>query len=532
MSLFQLSDRQPQIQHPLSMAPSSSQAAKQTSIASFFVPKSGSSTPKKTVVVPPEEKKDTKRTSKKSTKESSETRRREVATKSTGKKRKTLDRDENVDDGDFQEEDIDMEHESDISPEARTNIRKPSSKRPLAAEDSNSPSNNTAKRARTSISASPPPIPSSHGERTKITGRTAKFQFGSQAQREELDPASQKRKEELHEKYVRKLGRGSAIRAGPGRDVEHEDLTIGSEGEEEEEEEPAPVSKKGKGPIKPVKKKKLTPMEQQVIDLKRQHPDVLLVVEVGYKFRFFGEDARVAAKELSIVCIPGKMRFDEHSSEAHLDKFASASIPVHRLHVHVKRLVEAGHKVGVVRQLETAALKAVGDNKNKPFERKLTNLYTKGTYIDDVDGLSDSGSTGGAPNTGFLLCITEKPGGGSGTDEKCRVGIVAVQPSTGDIIYDEFDDGFMRSEIETRLLHISPCEFLIVGELTPATNKLIKHLAGSASAIGAKVRVERVNSSKGIAATSAVHISQFYSSKLDDSSSEEAQKKNGGLTCY
>jgi DNA mismatch repair protein MSH3 len=69
-------------------------------------------------------------------------------------------------------------------------------------------------------------------------------------------------------------------------------------------------------------------------------------------------------------------------SEAHIDRFASASIPVHRLSVHVKRLVAAGHKVGVVRQLETAAPKKAGDNRNAPFVRKLTNVYTKGTYID------------------------------------------------------------------------------------------------------------------------------------------------------
>lgn len=107
-------------------------------------------------------------------------------------------------------------------------------------------------------------------------------------------------------------------------------------------------------------------MEKQFLDIKRKHLDTILIVEVGYKFKFFGEDARVAAKELSIVCIPGKFRYDEHPSEAHLDRFASASVPVHRLHVHVRRLVGSGHKVGVVRQLETAALKAVGDNRNAP----------------------------------------------------------------------------------------------------------------------------------------------------------------------
>jgi DNA mismatch repair protein MSH3 len=55
-------------------------------------------------------------------------------------------------------------------------------------------------------------------------------------------------------------------------------------------------------------------MEIQFLEIKRQHMDTLLIMEVGYKFRFFGEDARIAAKELSIVCIPGKMRYDERES--------------------------------------------------------------------------------------------------------------------------------------------------------------------------------------------------------------------------
>ena len=302
----------------------------------------------------------------------------------------------------------------------------------------------------------------------------------------DLEYAKQKAK--LREKFIQKLGKSNSIDeitrargAAVGED-DGDESEDGGEDIEEEEEVPKPKGKKAQGkPSAPKKgKSKLTPLEKQVVDIKMQYPDTILVVEVGYKYRFFGDDARIASKELSIMCIPGKMRFDEHPSEAHLDKFASASIPVHRLHVHVKRLVAAGHKVGVVRQLETAALKAVGDNRNAPFTRKLTNLYTKGTYVDDIDGFDDVAGVGtSAPATGYLLCLTEKLAGGMGTDEKVNVGIIAVQPSTGDVIYDEFEDGFMRSEIETRLLHIAPCELLIVGELSKATEKLVTHLAGS-----------------------------------------------------
>ncbi len=177
----------------------------------------------------------------------------------------------------------------------------------------------------------------------------------------------------------------------------------------------------------------------------------------------------------------------------------------------------AGQKVGIVRQLETAALKAAGDNRNTPFVRKLTNLYTKGTYVDDVEGLEGPANSpsGGAPATGYLLCITENNSKGWGTDEKVHVGIVAVQPATGDVLYDDFEDGFMRSEIETRLLHIAPCELLIVGQLSKATEKLVQHLAGSSTNVfGDKVRVERTEKPKTIAAESYSHVSNFYANKM------------------
>lgn len=70
--------------------------------------------------------------------------------------------------------------------------------------------------------------------------------------------------------------------------------------------------------------KQYTPLEQQVVAIKAQHPDAVLFVECGYKYRFFGEDAEVASKLLRIGCFP------DHN-------FMTASIPTHRLHVHLRR---------------------------------------------------------------------------------------------------------------------------------------------------------------------------------------------------
>ena len=363
--------------------------------------------------------------------------------------------------------------------------------------------------------------------------RTSKYLFAPSPQQgnlsESVSTEDLQRKRRLHEKFVKKLGKPDSIADIKRRNrtlLEDEEAAEEAEDEPPEETKPPPKGRKGAAAKKP--STKLTPMEKQILEIKRAHMDTLLVVEVGYKFRFFGDDARIAAKELSIVCIPGKFRYDEHPSEAHLDRFASASIPVHRLHVHVKRLVAAGHKVGVVRQLETAALKAVGDNRNAPFVRELTNLYTKGTYIDDVEGLEEP-SAGPAPTTatGFLLCLTESNAKGWGNDEKVQVGIIAVQPATGDVIYDDFEDGFMRAEIETRLLHIAPCEFLIVGEPSKATEKLIQHLSGSKTNVfGDKIRVERVPKQKTMAAEAFSHISSFYANRVREMESNKEQSSN------
>lgn len=200
--------------------------------------------------------------------------------------------------------------------------------------------------------------------------------------------------------------------------------------------------------------KNLTPLESQVVALKAKYPDCLLLIEVGYKFRFFGQDAKIASKVLHIANF-----VDRH--------FYVASIPVHRLDVHVQKLVHAGYKVGIVRQTESAALKT---DKGQPFQRELTQLVTKGTNIDTmVSTQKHTAST--------LLCIVEEKRGGHASDERVEIGMVSIQTSTGDIIYDAFEDTFMRHELETRLLHIEPNEVLLSEEPSRPTEKLIQHSA-------------------------------------------------------
>lgn len=182
-----------------------------------------------------------------------------------------------------------------------------------------------SKRAKTTAAATEEPIPIANNmpfehPSQPSSQRTDIFKFQpspaiitNASEGRDEDPeleVRKKEKEKLHKQFVRKLG-GPDCHIGIGRTAVNDAANAEAEdAEADEDDEPAPPPlPKGKGAKKTASK--LTPMEKQVIEIKRQHLNTVLVIEVGYKFRFFGEDARIAAKELGIVCIPGKFRFDE-----------------------------------------------------------------------------------------------------------------------------------------------------------------------------------------------------------------------------
>ncbi|KAJ7632480.1 muts domain V-domain-containing protein [Roridomyces roridus] len=236
-----------------------------------------------------------------------------------------------------------------------------------------------------------------------------------------------------------------------------------------------------------------TPMEKQVRQLKQENPGVVLMVEVGYKYRFFGEDAKVAAKELGMVCYRDR-------------NYLTASVPYDRREIHLKKpvslLLSQGYKVGIVAQVETAALKKAGENSNTPFERKLVQLFTATTYVDEIDSLDHETDKYTSPR---LVCIIEGKGGKPGT---VPFGIISVAPSVGDVVWDAFDgisstllrccksriftpDTPMCIELETRLAHTKPSELLLPKRgLSKNTAKVLDHLATSSARTSGAIRKE------------------------------------------
>ncbi|KAH9842529.1 muts domain V-domain-containing protein [Rhodofomes roseus] len=278
--------------------------------------------------------------------------------------------------------------------------------------------------------------------------------------------------------------------------------------------------KKGKATARsvPSRKKKVeeigpsglpyTPLELQIRDLIERYPGTLLMFEVGYKMIFNGEDARIASKELGVACFPKR-------------NFLNAWIPPHRKHIYLRKLLSRGYKVGIVEQTETAALKAAGDNRNELFNREVTHMYTAATYIDDIDSVDELDPTF-APS---LMCLVEEPMGGMGSDEKVRVGVIVISASTGDVMWDDFEDNHMRTELETRMVHSKPYELLLPDDkLSKASEKMIAHFTQISNADWTnpdhKIRTERTK--HDLSYTEAFsYLTSFYTDKSKSAMASE-----------
>ncbi|CAL9226817.1 unnamed protein product [Arabidopsis halleri] len=271
--------------------------------------------------------------------------------------------------------------------------------------------------------------------------------------------------------------------------------------------------------------RKYTPLEQQVVELKSKYPDVVLMVEVGYRYRFFGEDAEIAARVLGIY--------------AHMDhSFMTASVPTFRLNFHVRRLVNAGYKIGVVKQTETAAIKSHGANRTGPFFRGLSALYTKATLeaAEDISG-GCAGEEGFGAQSNFLVCVvdervnTETLGCGIEMSFDVRVGVVGVEISTGEVVYGEFNDNFMRSGLEAVILSLSPAELLLGQPLSQKTEKFLLAHAGPTS----NIRVERASLDRfgnGNAVDEVISLCEKISaSNLEDDKEIKVEAAEEGMSC-
>ncbi|KAG8598457.1 hypothetical protein GDO81_002618 [Engystomops pustulosus] len=100
-------------------------------------------------------------------------------------------------------------------------------------------------------------------------------------------------------------------------------------------------------------------------------------------------------------------------------------------------------------------------------------------------------------------------------------GLVAVQPSTGEVIFDSFQDSKSRSELETRIIRLQPSEILLSSEISERTEKLINSITAACLRDDDRIRIEKRISDHFEYSQAFQLISDFYGKDEDVSASSQ-----------
>ena len=111
-------------------------------------------------------------------------------------------------------------------------------------------------------------------------------------------------------------------------------------------------------------------MMRQYLDVKGRNPDSILFFRLGDFYEMFGDDAKLAAKELDIVLTTRDKSPDPN------DRLPMCGVPYHSVEPYIARLIAKGYKVAICEQLEDpATVKGIVD-------RDVVRVVTPGTLME------------------------------------------------------------------------------------------------------------------------------------------------------
>jgi len=193
-------------------------------------------------------------------------------------------------------------------------------------------------------------------------------------------------------------------------------------------------------PPRPRGRTKVTMMEQ-FWSAKREQPDALLFFRMGDFYELFGEDAKVAARELGIALTTRQ--------KGTPDAMPMAGVPVKSMDGYLLRLVRKGFKVAICEQLSDPR-EASGI-----VDRAIVRVVTAGT-ITEEDALDARAS-----NWLASLAVRGK-----------HAGLAWVDVSTGRLHVAEVE----RAALEDELARLAPAELLVQEDLGAPQPELFAHL--------------------------------------------------------
>ena len=173
-------------------------------------------------------------------------------------------------------------------------------------------------------------------------------------------------------------------------------------------------------------------MMEQYYQIKERYSDAIILFRVGDFYETFGEDAKVASKELNItLTATGR-------GKGATKKIPMAGVPFHAVTPYIKQLITKGYKVAICEQVEDKA-------RNKIEKREVVRLITPGTIIEDAF-LEERHSN-------YLMCLNLLGG---------KVGIAIVDVSTGEFSLTELED---EPSLLNELERVKPAEIILPDSL-------------------------------------------------------------------
>ncbi|WP_089606510.1 DNA mismatch repair protein MutS [Acinetobacter piscicola] len=170
-----------------------------------------------------------------------------------------------------------------------------------------------------------------------------------------------------------------------------------------------------------------TPMMQQYLKIKMQHPHALMFYRMGDFYELFFNDAKKAAKLLGITLT--------HRGKASGEPIPMAGVPYHAAEGYLARLVKKGETVVICEQIGEVTGKA-------PVERGVVRIITPGTLTDDA-----------------LLTATQSSNLVALCFQQNQIGIALLDLSAG--IFKVQQQEFNVENLAIELARLMPSELLI-----------------------------------------------------------------------
>ena len=176
-----------------------------------------------------------------------------------------------------------------------------------------------------------------------------------------------------------------------------------------------------------------TPMMQQYLEVKKQHPNEILFFRLGDFYEMFLEDAEIASKELEITLTGRGAGLPE--------KIPMCGIPYHAAENYITKLINKGYKVAICEQTgDVKASKGI-------VKREVVKIITPGTVLSE-SVLSDASN-----NYIALIC-----------QQETKIVLVGADISTGECFYGVYDGVDSKQVLLDQLYRLMPPEIAIVGE--------------------------------------------------------------------